>query len=139
MENLREDELPRLFKNSVTEGKIFFRGEETVLDRKKSLQEIFNMNMKELVENLFTEYSNAAFRLKNDSDIGKILDWQGGTLPSIYKDLQLVGDKGILTDRPAASRILSEITKRDKEGLEKQEIFRRFLRCATLWLGCSNC
>lgn len=119
MENLKEDELPRLFKNAVTEGKIFFRGEETVLDRKKSIQEIFNMHMKELVENLFTEYHNASFRLKNDADIGKILDWQGGTLPSIYKDLQLVGDQGILTDRPVASRILSQIRRRDKEGLEK--------------------
>lgn len=119
MENLKEDELPRLFKNAVTEGKIFFRGEETALSRKKSLQEIFNTHMKELVENLFTEYHHAAFRLNKDEDIGKILDWRGSALPGIYKELELVGDQGILTDRPVAARILSEIRRRDKEGLEK--------------------
>lgn len=119
MENLKDIELPRLLKKSAKEGSIIFKGDETSLAGDKKVKEIFNQNMKVLVENLFTLYSPAAFRLKKDELIGTILIWQGGTLPEIYKELGLVDEQeNILTNRTVASYILSEVRKRSDEGLD---------------------
>lgn len=118
-EILKEDELPRLLTNAACEGKIILHGEEISLDGKKKFPEISNHYMKELVEDLFTEYHHAAFRLEKDEHIGAILTWQGGQLPKIYSELKLIDDHGIiLTDRTVASRILSEIRRRIDEGFE---------------------
>jgi len=73
--------------------------------------------MRELAEELFTEFSHAAFVVEKDAHIGSILSWEGGRLPKIYSDLQLVDDQdNILIDRPVASRVLTEVRRRVAEG-----------------------
>lgn len=118
-EVLVEDDLPRILVNSLTRGKIIYQGTEEALDGAKPLKEIFNLQMRELASELFTEFDLAAFRIERDEDIGKILGWRGGPLPAIYKDLQLVDERGnILTDRPVADRVLKEIERRQRTGEE---------------------
>lgn len=119
IEELKDDELPRLFSNACKNGTILIQGKEIKLDGSKTVREILYKNLKKIVEDQFPEFYNAAYRVERDEDIGKILMWRGGRLPTIYKELQLVDDKGnILVDRPVASRILQEIRRRYKEGEE---------------------
>lgn len=114
---LKNDDLPKFLKGAATLGTIIYQGQETALNGKKGLQEIFNEQMRDLVEELFTEFSYAAFPLEKDAHIGSILRWEGGRLPKIYSDLQLVDNQGnILIDRPVASRVLTEVRKRVAEG-----------------------
>lgn len=114
---LNDDEIPRLLLNSFLEGTIYVKGDRIALDGKKKIQELFNTNMKELMEELFTEYKYAAFRLEKDEHIGSILSWQGGALPTIYSDLKLVDSKGqILVNTPVSSRVLAEIKSRVANG-----------------------
>ena len=119
VEELKEEELPRLFLNACKNGKILIQGKEIKLNGTKTVQEILNQNLKKIVEDQFPQFDLAAYRVEKDEHIGKILTWRGGRLPSIYKELQLIDDKGnILVDRPVASRILEEIRRRHKEGEE---------------------
>jgi len=117
IELLKNDELPKLFKNICENGILLIQGKEIKLDGKKPLQEIVKKYVKDMIDDLFTQFQLAAFKVERDEHIGTILTWQKGRLPSIYKELQLVDDKGnILIDRPVASRILQEIRRRYKEG-----------------------
>ncbi|GFP32077.1 hypothetical protein HKBW3S42_00382 [Candidatus Hakubella thermalkaliphila] len=119
IEILCEDELPRLLDNALSTGTIIYQGEETVLDGRKALKEVFNTQMKELAEELFTEFHHAAFRVEKDEHIGTILSWDGGILPGIYRELQLIDDQGqILIDRPVAARVLAEVNRRNSENLD---------------------
>lgn len=115
-DDLRDVILPRLFEKGAQEGIIIFQGIEVSLDGDKKIQEIFNQQMKQLVEKLFTLYKPAAFKIKDD-DIGKILTWNGGTLPEIYKNLELIDNQdNILTNRAVANYILAQIRKNYDEG-----------------------
>ena len=117
---LKNDELPRLFLNACKNGTILIRGKEIKLDGRKSIQDVVKQYLKEVVEDLFTQFHLAAYKVEKDEHIGSILTWQKGKkLPPIYRDLQLIDDKGnVLVDRPVASRILQEIIRRNKEGEE---------------------
>ncbi|MHA1381213.1 MAG: hypothetical protein ACTSRG_22840, partial [Candidatus Helarchaeota archaeon] len=80
------------------------------------IEEIFNQYMKELADELFTEFHHAAFNLGKDDKkkILSILTWRGEDLPQIYKDLQIVDEKGnILINRAVLSKILSEVNRRE--------------------------
>lgn len=117
-DNLKDIVLPRLLSKNAEKGKIIFQGNEISLSGEKKIQEIFNQQMKILVEELFTLYPCAAFKIK-DEDIGKIITWTGGPLPKIYKDLGLIDEQdNILTNRPVANRILSEIRRMSDNGLD---------------------
>jgi hypothetical protein len=119
LEALKSDELPKLFEDMCKNGTLIVQGKEVKLDGKKSLQEVVKKYLKDIIDDLFTQFQLAAFKVEKDEHIGSILTWQKGSLPSVYKELQLVDDKGnILVDRPVASRILEEIRKRYKEGEE---------------------
>jgi len=55
--------------------------------------------------------------------IRKILGWTGSPLPSVFRDLELIDDKNeILTDRPVASQILSQVRQRDDRNNTGQDI-----------------
>lgn len=117
LDTLQNDNLPKFLVDAATLGTILYQGQETSLDGKRSLQEVFNEQMKDLVEELFTEFSHAAFMVEKDEHIGSILAWEGGRLPKIYSDLQLVDDQGnILIDRPVVARVLTEVRNRVAEG-----------------------
>ena len=117
LDTLKNDDLPKFLTDAATLGTIIYQGQETALDGRKSFQEVFNEQMRDLVEELFTEFSHAAFMVEKDAHIGSILSWEGGRLPKIYSDLQLVDDQGnILIDRPIAARVLTEVRKRVAEG-----------------------
>jgi hypothetical protein len=119
MELLRDDELPRVLSNALATGTILYQGDDQLLDGRKSPREVFNEQMKGLVEELFTEFHHAAFAVERDELIGVILTWQGGALPRIYRDLQLVDDQGqVLIERPVAARIQEEVTSRQASHLE---------------------
>jgi len=114
---LKNDDLPKFLTDAANLGTIIYQGQETALDGRKNLQEVLNEQMRDLVEELFTELSYAAFTVEKDAHIGSILSWEGGRLPKIYSDLQLIDDQGnILIDRPVVSRVLSEVRKRVAEG-----------------------
>jgi biotin operon repressor len=114
---LKNDDLPKFLVDASSSGTIVYQGQETVLDGKKNLQEVFNAQMRDLAEELFTEFSHAAFPIEKDAHIGSILTWTGGRLPKVYSDLQLVDDQdNILIDRPVASRVFTETRKRSPEG-----------------------
>ncbi|MHA1381212.1 MAG: hypothetical protein ACTSRG_22835, partial [Candidatus Helarchaeota archaeon] len=94
------------------------------------IEEIFNQYMKELADELFTEFHHAAFNLGKDDKkkILSILTWRGEDLPQIYKDLQIVDEKGnILINRPILSKILSEVNRRedskDNKGIDMANFF----------------
>lgn len=117
IEVLKSDELPKLFESACENGILIVQGKEIKLDGRKSLQEVIKRYLKDIIDDLFTQFQLAAFKVEKDEHIGSILSWQGGRLPSIYRDLQLIDDKGnILVDRPVASRILQEVRRRYKEG-----------------------
>jgi hypothetical protein len=117
IELLKSDELPKLFEDACENGVLLIQGKEIKLDGKKPLQEVVKKYVKDVIDDLFTQFQLAAFKVERDEHIGTILTWQKGRLPSIYKELQLVDDRGnILIDRPVASRILQEIRRRYKEG-----------------------
>lgn len=117
-DHLRDAILPRLFKKSAQEGMIIIQGTEISLGGDKKIQELFNQQMKQLVEKLFTLYKDAAFKIKDD-DIGKILTWNSGSLPEIYKNIGLIDSQdNILTNRRVATSILAQIRTRYDEGLE---------------------
>jgi len=120
LETLKDEDLPRLFMNACRNGVILVQGKEIKLDGRKNVQETLNQVLKKLVEDQFPEFELAAYKVERDEHIGSILTWRrGGKLPSIYKELQLVDDKGnILIDRPVASRILQEVRRRNQEGEE---------------------
>ena len=119
MEILRDDDLPRLLVNALTAGTIIYQGEEAALDGRRTVREIANEQLRELAEDLFTEFSHAAFAVERDEHIGRILTWQGEPLPGIYRDLQLVDDLGnVLIDRPVASRILAEVNRRHQDHVD---------------------
>jgi len=119
VEELKEDDLPRLFMNACRNGTILIQGKEIKLDGSRTVREVLYQNLKKIVEDQFPEFYHAAYRIEKDEHIGKILTWRGGNLPTIYKELQLVDDKGnILVDRPVASRVLQEVRRRYKEGEE---------------------
>jgi hypothetical protein len=119
MEILRDDDLPRLLFNALTAGTIIYQGEESALDGRRTVREIANEQMRELAEDLFTEFSHTAFAVERDEHIGSILTWQGEPLPGIYRDLQLVDDLGnVLIDRPVASRLLAEVNHRHQDHLD---------------------
>jgi low affinity Fe/Cu permease len=114
---LKNDELPRLFENACRNGTILVQGKEIKLDGRKPIDEVIKYYLKEVIDDLFTQFSLAAYKVEKDEHIGAILTWQRGRLPSIYKDLQLIDDKGdILIDRPVASRILQEVRRRHQQG-----------------------
>ncbi|MGB9760360.1 MAG: BREX system P-loop protein BrxC, partial [Thermoproteota archaeon] len=117
LEVIKSDELPKIFEDSCENGTLIVQGKEVKLDGRKSLQEVVKKYLKDVIDDLFTQFPLAAFKVEKDEHIGIILTWQKGRLPHIYKELQLVDDKGnILMDRPVASRILQEIRRRYKEG-----------------------
>jgi hypothetical protein len=117
IELLKSDELPKLFEDACENGVLLIQGKEIKLDGKKPLQEVIKKYVKDVIDDLFTQFQLAAFKVEKDEHIGTILTWQKGRLPPIYKELQLVDEKGnILIDRPVASRILQEIRRRYKDG-----------------------
>jgi hypothetical protein len=119
LEILKSDELPRLFEIACKNGIVLVQGKEIRLDGRKPLQDAIHQHLKEVVDDLFTQFSLAACKVEKDEHISSILVWQKGRLPSIYKDLQLIDDKGnILVDRPVASRILQEVRRRHQQAEE---------------------
>ncbi|MFB0522837.1 MAG: BREX system P-loop protein BrxC, partial [Candidatus Bathyarchaeia archaeon] len=119
MELLRDDGLPKSLVNAAESGTIVCQGQEVILDGKKKLSEVFNEQVQDVVEGLFTQFYMAAFRLERDEHIGSILVWTGGRLPQIYYDLQLVDEQAnILIDRPVASHVLAEVRKRTESDEE---------------------
>lgn len=120
VETLKTEELPQLLKTSLRSGTLIVRGQRRVLEGRRGEDEVFDQEMKALANDLFTEFDLAAFRLERDEHIGTILTWQGGTLPAIYSDLQLVNAQNqIMTDRPVPARILQELRRRTEQYLDR--------------------
>jgi len=117
VELTRSDELPKMLESFLLAGKVLHRGEEKELDGKQNLGHVFNWYMKELADQLFTEFDHAAVRVK-DEDITSILTWSGGVLPSVYTELGLIEQNNIVVSAPAADRILREVKRRNETGTE---------------------
>lgn len=121
VDSLEDDELPRILRVSASEGTIVSQGEEKSLSGSKNLSEIFNEQMKELGNEVFTEFKYAGFLVEKDEHVGAILAWQGGKLPRIYRDLQLVDEQGdIHLERPVPSRVFAEVRRRAESSPEDQ-------------------
>lgn len=122
LELLMHDHLPRMLCNSACYGTVIYQGEETYYNGTKNLQAIFSEQIKNIIEEIFTEFSHGNHRLQKEEDITKILAWQGGKLPNIYYEMQLVEESTstILLDRPMASRVLAEIRRRSNEAQQYQ-------------------
>lgn len=115
----KRDELPSMLLSSAGRGTTIFRGEETRLQGKESVEEVFNRFMKRLADELFTEFYHARVRIERDEVIGSILMWKGGSLPSVYLDLKLVDrDGNISLSAPIVDRIYAEIKQRMEKGEE---------------------
>lgn len=134
---LREDELPHIFERALTTGRIIYKGDEMLLDGKHNTQEIFKIHIDRAVKEVFPDFELAPFRLERDpQDIIGVLKWRGGTLPQIYKDLQLVDEhNNILTDRPAASRILEYLKSRKSDERRGASILEHFASPTYGWDG----
>jgi hypothetical protein len=121
LEILVHDYLPELFSKVMSSGMTIYQDRESKNNGTKNLQPIYNEKIKEVIEEIFTEFSHAECRLDKDDDIAKILTWNGGKLPKIYTELQLIDESGnILVDRPVASKILAEVKRRVNEDIESQ-------------------
>jgi hypothetical protein len=116
---LKDNELPSLFVNATKSGKTIYRGETSLLDGRKDMEEAFKINVEQAVKEVYTEFELAPCRVERDpEDVIAILKWRGGKLPEIYKKLQLVDEQdNILTSRPVATRILARL----KDPKLKQE------------------
>lgn len=125
---LKEDELPRIFERALGGGVIVYRGEDAHLDGRKSIQEVFKACVEQAVKQVFTEFDIFAYRLQRDpQDILAILKWRGGSLPSIYRDLQLVDEKdNILTNRPATSRVIEYLRSQGADRRYGSAILEHF-------------
>jgi len=100
-------------RNALPAGRVIYMGQQTALDGRKTLREVANEQLKDLAEELFTEFDLAARAIERDEHIGAILTWTGGRLPVIYRELDLVDDEGnVLTERTVAARVLAEVNRR---------------------------
>jgi hypothetical protein len=121
IDSLADDDLPRLLRNCASEGTVVSDGEDRSLTGTKNMTEIFNEEMKVLASEVFPEFKYAAFLVEKDEQIGAILSWQGGRLPRIYRDLQLVDEQGeIHPERPVPSRIMAEVRRRGEMNPDDQ-------------------
>ena len=113
---IEEDDLPQLLRSTATTGTVIYQGQLTGLSGTRNIREVFQSEMARAAAEVFTQFDVAAYRLERDEDIGKILKWQRGELPKIYRDLQLLDARGnILTDRPVASNILLRLKSPKRE------------------------
>lgn len=118
VETTRTDELPKVLVSSARNGTILYRGEEDKLSGKESLEETFNRYMKKLADELFTMFEHAKVRV-DDEDVGAILTWKAGSLPSVYSDLKLIDKDGSISiSAPVAHMIFGEVKSRNEKGEE---------------------
>jgi len=118
IEIVRNDEVQDILVSSARNGDVIYRGEENKLSGKEDLSEVFNRYMKRLADELFTMFDLASVRV-DDEDVGSILVWRAGSLPSVYSDLKLVDKDGnISISAPVAHAILSEVRNRTEKGDE---------------------
>jgi hypothetical protein len=118
IEIVRNDEVQDILVSSARNGDVIYRGEENKLSGKEDLSEVFNRYMKRLADELFTMFDLASVRV-DDEDVGSILVWRAGSLPSVYSDLKLVDkDSNISISAPVAHAILSEVRNRTEKGDE---------------------
>jgi len=134
---LKEDELPHVFEQTLTRSFLIYNGDETLLDGKRKVEEIFRIYVERAVKEVFPDFELAPFRLEKDpQDIIAILKWRGGSLPQIYKNLQLVDEyNNILTDRPVASRILEYLKSRKVDERRGAAILEYFASPTYGWEG----
>lgn len=116
---IKNDELPNILNSSARKGTILYKGEEYKLSGKEEIKDIFSKFMKELTEEVYTEFHHAAVKIDKDTDITAVLSWTGGTLPPIYAELKLLDDnRNILVSAPTADRILRELKRKSDRGEE---------------------
>lgn len=108
-----KDELPGMLRSALRSGTILYQGDETKLDGKATIREVFGSWMKHIVDRIFTEFEHAATKIPRDSVITEVLSWQGGTLSPVYTELKLIDKgRGLTVAGPTADRILREIKRR---------------------------
>jgi hypothetical protein len=118
IEIVRNDELLGILVSSARNGLVIYRGEEGKLSGKEDLSEVFSRYMKRLADELFTMFDMARVRVE-DEDVGAILVWKAGSLPSVFADLKLVDKDGnISISAPVAHAVLSEVKNRTERGEE---------------------
>ena len=118
IEIVRNDELPGILVSSARNGVVIYRGAEDKLAGKEDLGDVFNRYMKRLADELFTMFDMARVRVE-DEDVGAILIWKTGSLPSVYSELKLVDKDGnISISAPVAHAVLSEVKNRTEKGEE---------------------
>jgi hypothetical protein len=118
IEIVRNDELPGILVSSARNGAVIYRGEEDKLSGKEDLGEVFSRYMKRLADELFTMFDMARVRVE-DEDVGAILVWKAGSLPSVFADLKLVDKDGSISiSAPVAHAVLSEVKNRTERGEE---------------------
>jgi len=118
IEIVRNDELPGILVSSARNGVVIYRGAEDKLAGKEDLGDVFNRYMKRLADELFTMFDMARVRVE-DEDVGAILVWKTGSLPSVYSELKLVDKDGnISISAPVAHAVLSEVKNRTEKGEE---------------------
>jgi len=132
LENYRREletlkgELPQVLVSSLTRGTVFLYGSRDDLGGKEELDNIFERCMGELTEQIFTRFDEGAVNIPKDDIIEAVLRWQGGALPSAYRDLKLVDadHRNIITNGPVAHAVLGEVRKRgEATGAEISEHF----------------
>ena len=113
LDNIKGD-LPQLLGTSLMRGTIFLYGSREDLDGKEAVDDLIERWMSQLTEQLFTRFDEGAVSIPKDDIIEAVLKWQGGPLPSAYRDLKLVDVdyRNLLTNGPVAHVVLGEVRKR---------------------------
>jgi hypothetical protein len=119
-----EEDLERKLRRGTQRGKLIHVGEEQLIENSKDASEIVKAKIRDIIQQIFTEFELAAVQVIGENElIRKILGWTGSPLPSVFRDLELIDDKNeILTDRPVASQILSQVRQRDDRNNTGQDI-----------------
>ena len=124
-----EDELHHLFGSALLSGTILLHGEKQDLQNlqpQESLEVPFNRWMERLTENHFTRFDDAAVRVQEDSEIKAVLDWRGGELPPVYRQLKLLDRNGNLVASGPVAHDLLDLLRRKGTKVTGAEIIEEF-------------
>ncbi len=128
LDMLRYDKLPSEATEILRKGVLIYKGGQVPLGDKDWEAKV-RQALNECISETFYEFERAAVRVRED-DILKIFTWKGGTLPEVYRNLQVVDSSGqIREDSPLLSGVLSEIRRRveihdqRRSGRDLEEFF----------------
>jgi hypothetical protein len=112
---LKNDKLLETFRRSVSSGHIVSQGESRPISNGDWRSQI-RQALAQCAESIFPEFKHAAAVVK-ESDIEKVLQHRGGSLPRVVIQLKVYDEDGtIREDSPLVSRILRELMRREESG-----------------------